>query len=74
MRYLPHPDTKGRRLMPENSTQRERTTVGVWRTTVELLDRICVVNRRTRPEQVDFFCALEAERLGIETKEEAEPT
>lgn len=47
---------------------RPRTTIGIWISTIPLLDRICAVNRRTRQEQVDFFCALEAQRLGIETE------
>ena len=49
---------------------KEQTTVSVWRETLRVLDRVCAVNRRTRQEQMDFFCALEALRLEIHEKKD----
>lgn len=62
--------------MTENSTQRERTTIGIWRTTVGLLDRIRDVHTRTRQEQLHHWAEQEARELGIGTEvaKDGEPT
>lgn len=66
--------------MPDTEQQNDRrsqstthTTVSIWRTTIPVLDAIRRINRRSRAEQLDYFCALEAQRLGIEQKAEQEP-
>lgn len=64
--------------MPNETESRSkaRTTVGVWKRTIPLLDAVCEATCRSRQKQIHYWTIAEARKLGVQVEDAiaGEPT